>query len=148
MKKLITVLIVLSLVSFISPVFGATPTSSTTQNNDNMATSDNNSVGSSVNDNTNSGITLSNTSTESNITPPATTPLIGTVSAQITTPFGGVGFSKDAKYSKLIITIQFIAYMKANNFIDDVKAKSDALKVYDKLLRNVCGRSCAEKPKK
>ncbi|KKL13036.1 hypothetical protein LCGC14_2529800 [marine sediment metagenome] len=139
MKKLI-VLIVLSLV-FVSPIYGATPATSTTQTN--TATSD--GVGSSVNDNANSGVSLSNTVNENNIVPPATIPMVGTVSAQVTTPFGGVGFSKDAKYSKLITTIQFIAYMKANNFIDEKKAKDDALKVYHKLLKNVCGRSCVDK---
>jgi len=165
MKKLTTILMVFSLVLFISPVFGATPTTTTTQNNDNVATSNNNStsnststsnsnstsannnVGSSVNDNTNSGVSLSNTVNESYITPPPTTPMVGTVSAQVTTPFGGVGFSKDAKYSKLITMIQFITYMKANNFIDEKKAKNDALKVYNKLLKNVCGRSCVDKEK-
>ena len=30
--------------------------------------------------------------------PPTTTPMVGTSSAQITTPFGGAGFSKDAQY--------------------------------------------------
>lgn len=163
MKKLITLTLVFAVVLFISPVFGAVPTTSTTQNNTNSATSDNNSTatstnssdnsstnnttGSSTNDNANSGVNLVNTSIESSITPPSTFPMVGTVSGQLTTPFGGAGFSKDARYSKLMTTIQFINYMKETNLLEEDKAKEDALKVYNKLLINVCGRSCVAKKK-
>jgi hypothetical protein len=171
MKKLITLILVFSVVLFISPVFGAVPSTSTTQNNTNSATSDNNSTatstnssdnsgtnssdnsstnnttGSSTNDNGNSGVNLVNTSIESSITPPSTFPMVGTVSGQITTPFGGAGFSKDARYSKLMTTIQFINYMKETNLLEEDKAKEDALKVYRKLLINVCGRNCVAKKK-
>ena len=79
------------------------------------------------------------------LAPPPTTPMVGTVSAQITTPFGGAGFSKDAKHAKLMTTIQFIHYMKENEMLDDSKADEDVLKVYNKLLKTVCGRSCVSK---
>lgn len=47
-------------------------------------------------------ILTDNSTTEDNsvyLAPPATTPLAGTASMQITSPFGGAGFSKDAQYS-------------------------------------------------
>jgi hypothetical protein len=59
------------------------------------------------------------------IAPPPTTPLVGTTSAQVTTPFGGVGFSKDAKHSKLMATIKFINFMKKNDLIEEKRAKED-----------------------
>jgi len=79
------------------------------------------------------------------LAPPPTTPLVGTTSVQVTTPFGGAGFSKDAKHAKLMTTIQFIDYMRDQKLLDEDKAKADALKVYNKLLKTVCGRSCTKK---
>lgn len=93
----------------------------------------------------NEGVSVGGSSYEDNsvfIAPPSTTPMVGTVSAQITTPFGGAGFSKDAKHAKLMTVIQFINFMKNNDLLDEDRAKEDTLKVYDKLLRTVCGRYC------
>ncbi len=95
----------------------------------------------------NEGVNIGGSSYEDNsvyIAPPSTIPMVGTTSAQITTMFGGVGFSKDAKHAKLMVTIEFIGKMRASGVLTEEQAREDSLKVYDKLLRTVCGRYCVK----
>ena len=95
----------------------------------------------------NEGVNVGGSSYEDNsvyIAPPSTIPMVGTTSAQITTMFGGVGFSKDAKHAKLMVTIEFIGKMRASGVLTEEQAREDSLKVYDKLLRTVCGRYCVK----
>ena len=76
------------------------------------------------------------------IAPPATTPMIGTTSAQVTSLFGGVGFSKDAKHAQYMTLIEFIGKMQKAGIISEAEAINDSRNVYDKLLNVLCGRHC------
>ena len=129
---------------------GASSVVSTITNKINNSVKNSNKQSQNTNAN-NEGVTVGGSTYEDNsvyIAPPPTTPMVGTVSAQITTPFGGAGFSKDAKHAKLMTTIKFIKFMKDNDLIEENRAKKDTLKVYDKLLRTVCGRYCATNDEK
>jgi len=67
--------------------------------------------------------------------PPSTTPLAGTASAQITTPFGGVGFSKDAQYSIYKYKMDVTEESFARGYITEEERIKMGAYLYKKFIR-------------
>lgn len=67
--------------------------------------------------------------------PPSTTPMVGTTSAQVTTPFGGAGFSKDAKYRIIKYKLDYLRWATKEGYITEEKRIEYGTKLFKKFLK-------------
>lgn len=70
-----------------------------------------------------------------NVNPPATTPMVGTVSAQVTSMFGGVGYSKDAKYMIIKFKMDEIETAVKRGFITQEEGIEIGTKLFKKFIK-------------
>lgn len=87
----------------------------------------------------NEGITIEGDTIEDNsvyMAPPSTTPLQGTISAQVTTVIGGAGFSKDARYMIYMAQMDYIQTAVQYGYVSEEQAKKDGAKLYKKFIKS------------
>lgn len=164
MKKLITLIAVISLISGTSLVFANgggegnntgcngqgnenSPCAGTTNNGGNVGNIKNNSKAKAVSKNkltnkqsqsADNQVSVNNTVEGDKITtiiPPATTPMVGTFSGQVTTPFGGAGISKDAQYMILNFKMNKLKWAEQEGYITVEERLKHGKKLFKKFIR-------------
>jgi len=69
------------------------------------------------------------------IIPPATTPMVGTNSLQVTTPFGGAGVSRDAQYMILNFKLEKLRWAEQEGYIDAEQRLKMGKKLFKKFIK-------------
>lgn len=69
------------------------------------------------------------------IAPPATTPLVGTNSIQVTTPMGGAGLSRDAQYMIINFKMNKLRWAEQEGYITKEERIKHGQKLFKKFIR-------------
>jgi len=161
MKKLITLIAVIAFISGTSLVFAMgggegenthcngqgnenSPCAGTTNNGGNggnvgnINNSNKVKVSNKQNQSTNNKVNVNNTIEGDDFTtiiPPATTPMVGTFSGQVTTPMGGAGFSKDAQYMILNFKMNKLKWAEQEGYITAEERLEHGRKLFRKFIK-------------